>query len=69
MTATKSLDDEVLAKWIKANKVDTMVGKLRFDGPSNYGDDLMHIKQLQKGEWKMVYPKAFAAPGATIQTI
>ncbi len=69
VTATKSLDDEVLAKWIKANKVDTMVGKLRFDGPSNYGDDLMHIKQLQKGEWKMVYPKAFAAPGATIQTI
>ncbi len=69
VTATKSLDDEALAKWIKANKVDTMVGKLRFDGPSNYGDDLMHIKQLQKGEWKMVYPKAFAAPGATIQTI
>ena len=69
VVATKSLDDEVLAKWIKANKVDTIVGKLRFDGPSNYGDDLMHIKQLQKGEWKMVYPKAFAAPGATIQTI
>ncbi len=69
VVATKSLDDEVLAKWIKSNKVDTIVGKLRFDGPSNYGDDLMHIKQLQKGEWKMVYPKAFAAPGASIQTI
>jgi branched-chain amino acid transport system substrate-binding protein len=69
VSATKSLDDEVLAKWIKSNKVDTIVGKLRFDGPSNYGDDLMHIKQLQKGEWKMVYPKSFAAPGATLQTL
>jgi branched-chain amino acid transport system substrate-binding protein len=69
ITATKSLDDETLAKWIKANKVDTIVGKLRFDGAFNYGDDLMHIKQLQKGEWKMVYPKAFAAPGVSIQTL
>ena len=41
VTATKSLDDKVLADWLRKNKVDTIQGKLRFDGPSNYGDDLM----------------------------
>jgi branched-chain amino acid transport system substrate-binding protein len=41
VNATKSLDDKVLADWIKKNKIDTIQGKLRFDGPSNYGDDLM----------------------------
>ncbi len=49
--ATKSLDDKVLAAWLKANKVDTIQGKLRFDGPSNYGDDLMRVKQVQNGSW------------------
>jgi branched-chain amino acid transport system substrate-binding protein len=40
VTATKSLDDKVLAQWLKNNRVDTVLGKLRFDGPNNYGDDL-----------------------------
>ena len=39
-------------------------GPLRFDGPCNYGDDLMKIKQVQNGTWKVVYPPEFAAPGA-----
>ena len=32
--ATKSLDDKAIATWLKANKVDTIQGKLRFDGPA-----------------------------------
>ena len=63
VTATKSLDDKAIAAWLKANKVDTIQGKLRFDGAGNYGDDLMRIKQVQNGHWIVVWPKEFAAAG------
>ena len=66
VTATKSLDDKVLADWLKKNRVDTIQGKLRFDGPSNYGDDLMRVKQVQNGRWVVVWPKDVAAPGAKL---
>ena len=66
VTATKSLDDKVLAEWLRKNRVDTIQGKLRFDGPSNYGDDLMRVKQVQNGRWVTVWPKEVAAPGATL---
>src|SRR3954470_19243879 len=64
VTATKSLDDKTIADYLRKNRVDTIQGSLRFDGPSNYGDDLMRIKQVQGGQWKVVYPPEFAAPGA-----
>ena len=62
-----SLDDKAIAAYIKKNRIDTIQGKLRFDGPSNYGDDLMRLKQVQGGRWVTVYPKDYAAPGATLQ--
>ena len=68
VTATKSLDDKAMAQWLKKNNVDAIIGKLRFDGPNNYGNDLMKIKQLQDGKWLTVWPKEFAAPGATLIT-
>ena len=64
VTATKSLDDRALAQWLRANRVDTIIGKLRFDGPNNYGDDLSKVKQVQDGKWVVVWPKEYAAPGA-----
>jgi branched-chain amino acid transport system substrate-binding protein len=66
VTATKSLDDKVIAQWARANRVDTIIGKLRFDGPNNYGDDLSKIKQVQDGKWVVVWPREFAAPGAKL---
>ena len=66
VSATKSLDDKVLGDWIRKNKIDTIQGKLRFDGPSNYGDDLMRVKQVQNGRWVVVWPKEVAAPGASL---
>ncbi|MSQ48775.1 MAG: ABC transporter substrate-binding protein [Betaproteobacteria bacterium] len=66
VTATKSLDDKVLAQWIRTNRVDTVLGTLRFDGPGNYGDDLSRVKQVQKGKWVVVWPKEFAAPGTKL---
>jgi ABC-type branched-subunit amino acid transport system substrate-binding protein len=64
VVGTKSLDDKAMAAWLKANRVDTIQGRLRFDGPSNYGDDLMRVKQVQNGKWLIVYPPEVAAPGA-----
>lgn len=62
-----SLDDKKIAEWLRKNRVDTIQGRLRFDGPGNYGDDLMKIKQVQNGAWKVVWPQAAAAPGASFQ--
>ena len=61
-----SLDDKAIAAFLKKNGADTIQGKLRFDGPSNYGDDLMRVKQVQNGHWVTVWPKEYAAPGATL---
>ena len=66
VTATKSLDDKVLGQWLRANRVPTIIGTLRFDGPNNYGDDLFKVKQVQDGKWVVVWPKEFAAPGARL---
>ncbi|HEX4233480.1 MAG TPA: amino acid ABC transporter substrate-binding protein [Caldimonas sp.] len=67
VNATKSLDDKAIAAWLKANRVDTIQGKLRFDGPGNFGDDLMRIKQVQNGHWVVVWPKEMTSGGAKLQ--
>ena len=64
--ATKSLDDKALGAWLRKNRVDTIIGKLRFDGTNNYGDDLFKVKQVQDGKWVVVWPREFAAPGARL---
>ena len=66
MTATKSLDDKVIAQWLRSNKVDNVFGRVRFDGPNNYGDDLTRVKQNLDGRWMIVWPKESAAPGAKV---
>jgi branched-chain amino acid transport system substrate-binding protein len=65
-TATKGLDDKAMAQWLRASRVDTIIGRLRFDGPNNYGDDLSKVKQVQDGKWVVVWPREFAAPGARL---
>jgi branched-chain amino acid transport system substrate-binding protein len=66
VTATKSIDDKALGQWLRANRVPTIIGTLRFDGPNNYGDDLFKVKQVQDGKWVVVWPREFAAPGARL---
>jgi branched-chain amino acid transport system substrate-binding protein len=66
VTATKSLDDKVLGEWLRKNRVPTIIGTLRFDGPNNYGDDLFKVKQVQDGKWVVVWPRDFAAPGTRL---
>ena len=38
--ASAGITGGLLADWLKKNRVNTIQGSLRFDGPSNYGDDL-----------------------------
>jgi branched-chain amino acid transport system substrate-binding protein len=66
VVATKSLDDKKIADWIRANRVDTLQGKLRFNGTGNFGDDLMRVKQVQNGKWVVVWPKEVTSGGAKL---
>jgi branched-chain amino acid transport system substrate-binding protein len=66
VVATKSLDDKAIGTWLKANKVDTLQGKLRFNGTGNFGDDLMRVKQVQNGHWVVVWPKEVTSGGAKL---
>ncbi|MBL8831612.1 MAG: amino acid ABC transporter substrate-binding protein [Rhodospirillales bacterium] len=68
IVATNSFDDRKMADWLKANRVKTIHGTLRFDRGNNFGDDLMRMKQVQDGRWVTVWPKEWAPPGATIRT-
>ena len=66
VNATRSLDDKAIGAWLKANRVDTIQGKLRFNGAGNFGDDLMRIKQVQNGQWVVVWPKEVTSGGAKL---
>ena len=66
VTATKSLDDDVLTTYLKKNGMKTILGKLSFDGPANYGPDLMRLKQVQDGKWVIVWPKEVITPGKSL---
>lgn len=61
--ATKSLDDRKMAAWLKATTVDTMMGRLNFNGPFNHGTDGSAIRQVIDKRWNVVWPKEVAAPG------
>ncbi|NUZ07988.1 amino acid ABC transporter substrate-binding protein [Piscinibacter koreensis] len=67
VVGTKSLDDKAIAAFLKANRVDTLQGKLRFNGVGNFGDDLMRVKQIQNGKWVVVWPKEVTTGGARLQ--
>lgn len=62
----RSLDDKAIATWLRANQVDTIQGRLRFNERGNYGADLTRIKQVQNGKWVTVWPKEWAAPGVKL---
>ena len=67
-----SVDDKALAAWLRKNQVNTIMGRLSWqgtpDGPPNYimGKDIYKVKQLQDGKWLVVWPKESAAPGAKL---
>jgi branched-chain amino acid transport system substrate-binding protein len=70
VNGAKSLDDKTIAAWLKKNKVNTIIGEVRWDGQNNFmqGTDLYRVKQLQNGRWNVVWPREMAAPGARLLT-
>jgi branched-chain amino acid transport system substrate-binding protein len=56
----RSLDNEDVCSYLKANGVDTtFVGKLRFNpAKNNFSKPRNLVKQIQKGRWKVVWPPA-----------
>ena len=66
VNGANSLEDEKIAAWLKKNRVTTIYGSLRFDGPFNHGDAAQLVKQVQNKEWKVVWPTEFAAPGVKL---
>ena len=65
---TGSLDQDTLADWLHNNTVETVIGPVNFDATNqNYGPDLQKIKQIQNGEWLVVYPEEFAKEGAGVE--
>jgi branched-chain amino acid transport system substrate-binding protein len=66
VNTAQTLEDKALAAWLKANRVDTPFGRLSFEGENNYGADHVKVKQNQNGRWVVVWPREFAAPGASV---
>jgi branched-chain amino acid transport system substrate-binding protein len=56
----RSLDNERVCSYLKANGVDTtFVGKLRFNpAKNNFSKPRNLVKQIQDGRWKVVWPPA-----------
>jgi branched-chain amino acid transport system substrate-binding protein len=66
VNGAKSLEDKAIAAWLKKNVVNTIYGPTKFDGPYNHGAPAQLIRQVQNKEWKVVWPKEFAAPGVKL---
>lgn len=66
VNGAKSLDDKQIAAFLKKSVVNTIYGPLKFDGLYNHGAPAQLIRQVQNKEWKVVWPKEFAAPGVKL---
>jgi branched-chain amino acid transport system substrate-binding protein len=68
VAGTGGLDQDAIADWLHNNTVETVIGPVSFDANNqNYGPDLQKIKQIQNGEWLVVYPADFAKEGAGVE--
>jgi branched-chain amino acid transport system substrate-binding protein len=66
VNGAKSLDDKQIAMFLKKSVVNTIYGPMKFDGLYNHGAAAQLIRQVQNKEWKVVWPKEFAAPGVKL---
>ena len=66
VNGAKSLEDKQIAAFLKKNVITTIYGPLKFDGLYNHGAPAQLIRQVQNKEWKVVWPREFAAPGVKL---
>ena len=58
------IDDKAMAAWLKANKVQTVLGARSFEGKFNSSAADTKLKQVQNGKWVTVWPASFRPPAA-----
>lgn len=60
-----SLDQQEMCDWLLENEVNTLFhGDIQFyPDQQNYFEDLSKVKQIQDGEWYVIWPEEYAAPG------
>jgi branched-chain amino acid transport system substrate-binding protein len=63
-----SLDQQAMCDWLIENGVSTLFhGDIEFfPEEQNYFEDLSKVKQIQDGDWFVVYPEEFAAPDRSV---
>ena len=63
-----SLDNEAACDYLVNNPIDTIFGEVAFGTEeNNYYGDLSYVKQVQDGDWWVVYPEENAAPDRTLE--
>ncbi len=63
-----SLDNETVCNYLVENGIETIFGQVDYGTEEyNYYGDLSYVKQVQDGDWFVVYPEAFAAPDRTLE--
>ncbi len=59
-----SLDQDAICDYLINNEIDTILGPIDFNpDEQNYYGDKSVVKQIQNGEWIVVYPENVAKPG------
>jgi branched-chain amino acid transport system substrate-binding protein len=62
-----SLDNGEVCNYLVNNQIETVFGPVDFGTESNnYYGDISYVKQIQDGDWFVVYPTDKAAPGRSI---
>ena len=58
------IDDKAMAAWLKANKVQTVLGTRSFEGKFNSSVADTKLKQVQNGKWVAVWPEKYRPAAA-----
>ncbi len=62
------LDHDGITQWLLNNPIETVQGVFRYNAnEQNYGDDIQTIKQIQDGDWYVVWPADLASEGRTLR--
>ena len=66
VNGAKSLEDKQIAAWLKKNVVTTIYGRPSSTARTITATPPQLIRQVQNKQWKVVWPKQFAAPGVKL---
>lgn len=63
-----SVDNEAACEYLRNNPIETIFGEYEYGTEeNNYYGDISYVKQVQDGDWWVVYPEETAAPDRSIQ--